>query len=292
MAAAAMELQDVRFAYRSGQPILDGVSFGIAKGEVTALVGPNGSGKTTLLRAISGSVKLDSGAILIDGCHLGRQGRRALAKKVAVVPQQAEFAFDYTVEEAVSMGRIPHLGALGIESAADRDAVAKALAQSGLEHLRHRSVHRLSGGELQLVLIARALAQASPVMLLDEPTSSLDLGHEQAVLRLLSKLNDEQGLTILLVTHDLNLAARESRRVLLFNRGRLAGDGPPAQVLTADAIRQAYGADVEVLSHPHAPEYPLILPVHRSRAPSSTDTSKRHQSHPGELISSRRGETS
>jgi cobalamin transport system ATP-binding protein len=257
----ALELVSIEVRYRRGPAVVRGVSLAVEAGESLALVGPNGSGKTTLLRAVSGAVPVASGTVRVEGRLQKELGRTELARRLAVVPQRAEFAFDYTAEEVVAMGRIPHLGVLGIEGRADRAAIEEALQRTGIGALRGRSVHELSGGEVQLTLIARALAQQARILLLDEPTSSLDLGHQHEVLEVLRAQSRTCGLTTVLVTHDLNLAAREAGRVVLFRAGVVVAEGRPAEVLTAERIREVYGAPVEVHATPGRPEVPLIVPV-------------------------------
>jgi iron complex transport system ATP-binding protein len=260
VSAPALELESVEVRYRRGPAVVRGVSLVVEAGEALALVGPNGSGKTTLLRAVSGAVPLARGRIRVEGRLQRELGRVELARRLAVVPQKAEFAFDYTAEEVVAMGRIPHLGVLGIEGHADRAAIEEALRRTGIEELRDRSVHALSGGELQLVLIARALAQQARILLLDEPTSSLDLGHQHEVLEVLRAQGRTCGLTTVLVTHDLNLASREAGRLVLFRAGAVVAEGRPAEVLTAERIHEVYGAPVAVHATPGRPEVPLIVP--------------------------------
>jgi len=176
-ASAALEARDVTCGY-DGRAVLDGVNVALERGEFLSLIGPNGSGKTTLLRALAGVLRADSGEVLLEGRAIGSYARHEIARRLAVVPQMSAAAFDFSVSEIVRMGRTPHLGRLEAERPADREAVAEALALTDTERLAERLVTELSGGELQRVMIARALAQQSPIMLLDEPAAFLDISHQ------------------------------------------------------------------------------------------------------------------
>jgi iron complex transport system ATP-binding protein len=211
----------------------------VPDGSLYAVLGPNGSGKSTLMKALLGVVPLRSGQVEIDARPLDAWTRRALARVVGVVPQSESIAFPLTVREMVGMGRYPHLGALAPEGAGDRAAVERALRQCDVAELRDRDVTTLSGGEMQRVRIARALAQEPRALLLDEPTASLDIRHEMAILELLRSWADG-GMTILVVTHGLDLAARFADRILLLSRGSVAAEGTPAEVLRARVLEEVY----------------------------------------------------
>lgn len=224
---------------------LDDISFQVPAGTLFAVLGPNGSGKSTLTRALLGGVPLLAGEALLDGRPLGEWRRRELARAVGAVSQSEPLPFPMTARELVAMGRYAHLGPLQGETARDRDAVDAALERCDVSGLAGRLVQTLSGGELQRVRIARALAQEPRALILDEPTASLDIRHEMAILELL-RGSAECGITVLLVTHHLDLAGRYADRILLLNRGRIAAAGPPEDVLTPSIIESVYRWPVDV----------------------------------------------
>ena len=226
--------------------IVDGVSFDVAAGEVHALLGPNGAGKTTILRVLAG-IRPYRGLVRIRGRELGSLGRREAARLVSLVPQIPIVPVAMTVAEYVLLGRTPHLGALSQEGASDHVAAAEAIASLELDEFADRELGSLSGGELQRAVIARSLAQSAPLLLLDEPTSALDLGHQQQVLELVEGLRRDHDLTVIAAMHDLTLAAQYGERVILLDRGRVAADGAPRDVLTSDRLGALYGANVRVL---------------------------------------------
>ena len=230
-----------------GRPVVDGVDAEIAKGEWLALIGPNGAGKTTLLRAIARLVPF-AGEIVLAGRSLTELSRGELARLVAVVPQDPSTPPWMTVAEYVLLGRTPHLGPLAKEGRADREAAARALGRLDLLSFVDRRLGTLSGGEKQRVVVARALAQEAPIVLLDEPTASLDIGHQQQALELLDGLRAESGLTLVAAMHDLTLASQYADRMLLLDGGRVAADGIPRDVLTEEAIARHYGASTRVVS--------------------------------------------
>lgn len=230
-----------------GKTVVDRVDATVADGEWLALIGPNGAGKTTLLRAIARLVPFD-GEIELAGRSLGELSRGELARLVAVVPQDPSTPPWMTVAEYVLLGRTPHLGPLAKEGAHDRDAAARALGRLDLLPFAGRRLGTLSGGEKQRVVVARALAQEAPVVLLDEPTAALDIGHQQQALELLDGLREESGLTLVAAMHDLTLAAQYADRMLLLDAGRVVADGAPGDVLTEAAIAEHYGAAIDVVS--------------------------------------------
>jgi len=230
-----------------GRPVVRDVEAVVGRGEWVALIGPNGAGKTTLLRAIAGLVRHD-GEVSLLGRPAATLDRRERARLLAVVPQAPETPPWLTVAEYVLMGRTPHLGPLARESAADRDAAARALERLELEGLADRPLGTLSGGERQRAVVARALAQEASIVLLDEPTAALDIGHQQRSLELLDGLRGPEGLTLVAAMHDLTLAAQYADRVLLLSAGRIVADGRPAAVLTEEALNDHYGASVRVVT--------------------------------------------
>ena len=229
--------------------VLDQVSLDVPAGTIVGLLGPNGSGKTTLLRLLAGLLEPLSGRVILDGEPVSTLSRRALAQRIAFVPQSTHAAFDYRVIDIVLMGRYPHLGAFELEGAADLAIARRALAATGTEALEGRSFSSLSGGEQQRVVIAAALAQSSDILLLDEPTTALDLGYQVEIAALLRRLNREQQTTIVVCTHDLNLVASACHQIVLLNHGRIVAHGPTAETLTAANIRAIFGVDADVRYH-------------------------------------------
>jgi len=229
-----------------GSLVLDGVDARINHGEWIALIGPNGAGKSTLLRAAIGLVPYE-GSVALSGDEVARLGRRELARRVAFVPQAPLLPPGMLVREYVLLGRTPHIGAFGYEGKHDLDAVQRALERLDLVALAQRQLRTLSGGEQQRAVLARALAQDAPFLLLDEPTASLDLGRQQQVLELVAGIREHGELTVLCAMHDLTLAGQYADRLLLLSRGCLVAEGPPAEIATETLISAHYGADVRVI---------------------------------------------
>jgi iron complex transport system ATP-binding protein len=242
MAPAAVRTERLTVAYR-GRPALSDVDLHVEAGERVALVGPNGAGKSTLLRAIAGLVDPAAGAVELAGAPLAGLDRLAVARRVAVVPQLPQLPFATTVEEVVALGRLPHEHPIRGLRPGDRAAIAAAIDRVGVGHLLGRDARELSLGERQLVLLALAVAQAAPVLVLDEPTVHLDLRHQVEVMELLADLNARDGTTILAVLHDVALAAHFFPRIVVLDRGRVVADGPPAEALTPERIRDVFGVD-------------------------------------------------
>jgi iron complex transport system ATP-binding protein len=230
-----------------GKRVVDRVSATVADGEWLALIGPKGAGKTTLLRAIARLVQF-TGEVALDGREADELSRGDLARLVAVVPQEPSTPPWMTVAEYVLLGRTPHLGPLAKEGARDRDAAARSLGRLDLLAFADRRLGTLSGGEKQRVVVARALAQEAPIVLLDEPTAALDIGHQQQALELLDGLREESGLTLVAAMHDLTLAAQYADRMLLLDAGRVVADGAPGDVLTEAVIAEHYGAAIDVVA--------------------------------------------
>ena len=239
---AALALHDVSGGY-ADRGVVQGVTLEVAAGERVALVGPNGAGKSTLLRLATGLLRPTAGEVSLGGVPIARLSRDAIARRVAVVPQVAQLPFAAKVEEVVALGRLPHEDPLRGPRAADRVAVATAIARVGLGPLVGRDARELSLGERQLVLIGMAVAQSAPVLILDEPTVHLDIRHQVEVLDLLADLNERDGSTIVAVLHDLHLAARWFSRIVLLDAGRIVADGPPAEALAPDRIREVFRVD-------------------------------------------------
>jgi iron complex transport system ATP-binding protein len=230
-------------------PALDSVNMVVPKGAFYAVLGPNGSGKSTLLRALLGMVPHASGRISLSGRPISDWNRRALAREAGVVTQSEAIAFPITVRELVAMGRYPHLGALQSERITDRAAIAEAMRVCDVGDLAHRFLSTLSGGELQRARVARAFAQEPNILLLDEPTASLDIRHEMEILELL-RTSADAGMTIFLITHHLDLAARFADRLLLLDHGRVAAEGEPREVLLEATLRRVYGWPISVSNDP------------------------------------------
>jgi iron complex transport system ATP-binding protein len=242
--------------------VLDEVSANIRRGAIVGILGPNGSGKTTLLRLLSGTRSPDRGQVRLDEVSLARLPRRLVARRIAVVPQETHLAFEYSVQEMVLMGRHPHLGLFELEGPQDFAVVRDALAATGTADLEDRRFSTLSGGEKQRVVIAAALAQAADVLLLDEPTASLDLKYQIEVASLLVTLNRERGTTLVISTHDLNLAASVCRELILLREGRVLAAGPTPEVLTPANVRALYGVEAEIDTHPASGQL-VVVPIRR-----------------------------
>lgn len=246
---AILEIEDVRFTYDT-EWILRDINLKISKGEVWGILGPNGSGKTTMMNLIDGIISPQKGTIKIGGAAVGKINRKELAKRIAVVPQETAWVFPLTVEEVVLMGRTPHLGRCAFESHEDLKVARLAMEETDVLAFSSRLLHSLSGGERQRVLIARALAQQPEVLLLDEPTSSLDIAHQISVFDLLLRLSEETGLTVVTATHDMNLASVYCDRIALLHKGSFYSQGAPEEALTEESIREVYGVNVVVDRHP------------------------------------------
>ena len=243
MSAIALENLTVVLGER---PVVDGVDLDVAEGEWLALIGPNGAGKTTLLRAVARLLPF-SGSIALNGRDAREMHRTELSRLVAVVPQDPSTPPWMTVAEYVLLGRTPHLGRLAKEGTRDREVAARALERLDLLGYRGRLLGTLSGGERQRVVVARALAQEARIVLLDEPTAALDIGHQQQALELLDVLRSESGLTLVAAMHDLTLAAQYADRMVLLDAGRVVADGPPRDVLTEALIGTHYEAAIHVV---------------------------------------------
>ncbi len=235
----------VRYAGAVRPALLD-ASLKFEPGVHTAVLGPNGAGKSTLLRVLLGLIRPDSGEVRFEGRPTSEWTRREMARRTALVSAGEEFAFPITVRQLVAMGRTPHLGSWRAERPVDREVVRQALHEVDLLELEGRPVSTLSAGELQRARLARALAQESDHLLLDEPTAHLDLGHELATFERIEQLTQEKQLTTITVTHNLNLASRFSDRVVLLSGGRVTAAGRPREVLVAERIEEAFGCPVEV----------------------------------------------
>ena len=256
---ALLSVEDLSFAYRDRE-ILSRISFSVASGEVLGLVGPNGCGKTTLIRCVDGMLTPESGRVLLHGRDLRTMHRRDVARAMAYVPQSVGNQTSSTVFETVLMGRRPYLN--WTVSSTDEEKVIGALDLLDLKDLAFRKVSELSGGERQRVMIARALVQETGVVLLDEPTSNLDLRHQMAVMEILSGLARERGLAVVIALHDLNLAATYCHRLLVLAGGTIYGYGTPEEVLTPEMLERVYGIEAVVKQDLPAP---YVVPVRPGR---------------------------
>jgi len=236
-----------------GTPVLRDLSFDVRTGECFIVIGPNGSGKTTLIRTLAGLMTPTGGDIDFNGRPLERYRRRDRARKVAYVAQTGTDDGPFTVHGTVLMGRAPYLGMLGVEGPEDMDIAAEAIAFTGLDHLVDRHVASLSGGERQRAHIARAICQRPELILLDEPTAALDLAHQIRIMDLMGSLKRDRGTTVVMVSHDINLAAMYADRLLLLVDGCLAACGPPADVIREEILVKAYGCDIRVDRSPVGP---------------------------------------
>ncbi len=239
--------------------VVEGLSLDLLKGGITALVGPNGSGKSTLLKTLARLLAPSTGAVYLNGKSISRMPTSAVAQEIAVLPQGPVAPAGLTVGELVEQGRYPHAGPLRMLRKQDYSAIGQAMKLTGMEDFVHRPLDSLSGGERQRAWIALALAQETPVLLLDEPTTFLDIGHQLEVLELVEQLNRDKGMTIILVVHDLNQAARYASRMVVLNEGRIVSDGPPASVLTADILAEVFGVHAHIIQDPERGT-PVCLP--------------------------------
>jgi iron complex transport system ATP-binding protein len=243
--------------------VLQALNLDVHEGEIVALVGPNGSGKSTLLRALGRVLKPRTGVVYLDGHVMRELPTREVARRLALLPQGPTLASDMLVEELVRMGRSPHQGIFGILTRADEEAVQQAIHDTSIEGLAGRRVSALSGGERQRVWLAMALAQQPQVLLLDEPTTFLDLNHQLEVLDLVRDLNRQRGLTVVMVLHDLNQAARYAARMVVLKAGSIHVDGPPRAVLTPQTLREVFGVEGRVMTGPDGIEL-IVVPVSRT----------------------------
>jgi len=260
-----LDIERLCFTYTAGSGTsfdLRDVSSRISRGSITGLLGPNGSGKSTMLRLIAGILTPTSGTVRLDGRSIGSFPRREAARRIALVPQGTHPAFDYTALEMVLMGRHPHLGMFEVEGPDDIHIAYDAMRATSTDGFAQRSFLTLSGGEQQRVALASALAQAPDLLLLDEPTASLDLGFQFDVTRLLRQINVERGVTMILATHDLNFAATLCDHVVMLRDGRVVAQGPVADTLTAANIGLLYHVDVDVVIY-GSPGRRMVVPTER-----------------------------
>ncbi|MFC1923815.1 ABC transporter ATP-binding protein [Chloroflexota bacterium] len=256
-----LQIRDVSFSYTdSGDFTLHNVSLAIRKSQRVALLGPNGSGKTTILKLASGVLSPKEGAILLGERDIRELPRREIAQEIAVVPQYFSIPFAYSVEEIVMMGRTPFIKTFSGGTEKDYMAVKYALDITKMESFKTRSFNELSGGERQRVVLAMALAQQPDLLLLDEPTTHLDINHQIEMLKLVNQLNNGKGTTIIAAMHDLNLAAMYFNRLILLKDGQIVADGMPQDVLTSRLIKDVFSVSVQVEQHPSGVPHIVVLP--------------------------------
>ena len=261
---SSLRIRHVSFSYFDGLVLRD-IDLSVEAGERVGLLGPNGSGKTTLLKLASGLLRPTQGEVYFGDLSLRQLTRREVAQKVAVVPQQLEMPFSFSVWEMVMLGRTPFVKALSGEGEMDRRAGRRALVLTNTEALANRTFNELSGGERQKVILAMALAQEPKLLLLDEPTVHLDVNHQVEILELIKGLNSENGITVVAAMHDLNLAALYFDRLILLKEGAIFADGPPTEVLTEETILRVYSAPVSVHKHPSA-DVPNVTIIPRQKS--------------------------
>lgn len=243
-----IEINNVSFSF--DHVVLKDININIEKGKFYTILGSNGSGKTTLLRILSKALQFEKGEILIDGKELIQIKPKMLAKEMAVVPQSTEVEFEFSVQDIVLMGRTPHISRFCSESEKDMKIAMKAMKMTNTWELRNKSINALSGGEKQRVVVARAIAQETGIILLDEPISHLDIHHQIEIMNQLKQLNKTKNITIIAVLHDLNIAAAYGDHMILMHDRGIYKDGTPEEVLTEDIIKQVYGLEVYITKNP------------------------------------------
>lgn len=241
--------RNLHVGYR-GHAVIEGLDVELPAGRVTAIVGPNACGKSTLLRAIARLHPVDAGTVTIDGVDIAQMPRKQLATRLGVLPQSATAPDGIRVADLVARGRFPHQGWFGRHTSTDDDVVLRSLRATGVEDLADRRIEELSGGQRQRVWIAMVLAQETDAVLLDEPTTFLDMTHQLELLDLLADLNEHRGTTVVMVLHDLNQAARYAHHMVVMRQGRIVAQGTPADVLTPGCIKEAFGLDATVVPDP------------------------------------------
>ena len=245
MTASLIDMSDVVFSYGEEQ-VIKQISLEIQSGEFVGIIGPNGSGKSTLLRLIGALIQNQQGRIQFKQENIREISRKSLARSIAWLPQEVTMVFPFKVEEIVMMGRHPYLSPLSFEDENDWDIPRRAMEETDTMSLSHRRFNEISGGEKQRVMMAGALAQNPELLLLDEPTSSLDIKYQLEILNILRRLNKQNGKTIVIAIHDLYLASKYCDRLILLNEGRIIQDGPPVKVLRQDILEKVYGVQIKI----------------------------------------------
>lgn len=258
--APGLRADTITLGYDDAAPVVDALDLVVPEGRITCVVGPNACGKSTLLRALARLLPCRQGAVLLDGRDVHRLPTKEVARRLGLLPQAPIAPEGLSVADLVARGRFPHQRLFARWSKADEEAVERALALTGTADLRDRPVDALSGGQRQRVWIAMALAQDTPLLLLDEPTTYLDVAHQLEVLDLLVELNRRQGRTIVMVLHDLNQAARYSHHLVAMRDGRIVAEGPPSEVVSVETVRAVFGIDSHVIADP-VTGTPMVVPV-------------------------------
>jgi len=255
----SIEIENLHYAYKN-EDVLKNLSFNIKQGEFFIIIGPNGSGKTTLLKTLNNIITPDKGLLKISGYSIKSYKRKSLSRKISFVSQDTNLDFPFTANEIVMMGRSPHLGLFGLETDIDCKIVENAMEFTHVSHLKDRLINQLSGGERQRVYIARAICQDPEIILLDEPTASLDLSHQVLIMDLMEKLRIEKNITIVMVSHDINLAALYADRLLLMKNGEIIKIGKPENVITYENLEKTYECVIMVDKNPLG-NFPIVIPV-------------------------------
>jgi iron complex transport system ATP-binding protein len=255
-----VEAKGVSFSFGKTGRVLNNITLEVGKGEFTGIAGPNGAGKTTLLKLLYGTFKPDSGSIRLNGRDLVSYRKKELAEVAAVVTQESHWDFDFTVTEYIMLGRYPFIGRWHTPGSVDRDIVNNAMRRVGIEHLRDRFITELSGGEKQRVMLGRALAQRPRILFLDEPGSHLDPGNRLDIFRAIREINEAEGVTILIVSHDINLVSVFCDRLYLVKNGRITGEGPPGEICRKEILEDLFGNGIEIGSDPWGNKYCFMNP--------------------------------
>ncbi|WP_122088097.1 ABC transporter ATP-binding protein [Halalkalicoccus subterraneus] len=256
--------EELTIGYGDSEPVIDGESLVVPPGEISALVGPNGSGKSTLLKGLADQLALDGGSVVLDGREIHQLGAKELARKLGLLSQENVSPGSISVEELVYHGRYPHRGFFDQVTDEDECAVRDAISLAGIDHLRDREVSSLSGGQKQLVWIAMVLAQDTDVLLLDEPTTFLDLHHQLEVMEIVETLREEREITVVLVLHDIEQAARHADFMVALKDGRIQARGTPEEVVTEDLLAEVFEIDAEVVLTDRGPQVTPICARHDS----------------------------
>ncbi len=241
-----LKVESLQLAY-NGNAVVNDITLSFGESSISTIIGPNGSGKSTILKAFARLLKPSGGLVLLDGKDIHRMPTKVVAQRMALLPQNLSIPEDVTVKELVSYGRMPHRGLLLVNERQDKEAIQWAISLTGLEPLAHRTVISLSGGERQRAWIAMALAQKTEFLLLDEPTTFLDLHHQIEILQLLGHLNERYSVKVIMVLHDINHAIRFSNRVIVINEGMICSDGPPEEVITEGLLQDVFKIKAKIL---------------------------------------------
>ena len=242
-------VNDLNVGYKS-KNVIKKLNVSFQSGDFCALIGPNGAGKSTLLKSLLNYLPINSGEIILDGKNISEMSRIEIAKQISLIPQSFNMQFDFTVYDLVLMGRFPYLGYINTYSSKDKDLVNNVLSDLGLSPLKNNMFNELSGGEQQRVIIARSLVQDTPLILMDEAFSHLDINHQIEIMHILSEINRNQHKTIILVSHNLNLVAEYCNRVVMLKDGELIADGSPQKVMNSENMKKLYDMNLQVINNP------------------------------------------